>query len=57
MIRIISLLAVPALALFTASCGCQQQVTAPNLPTMPKFKELPSADEIGGSPIEVVPTK
>ena len=56
MTRIISLLAVPALALFTASCGCQQQVTPPDLPSMPKFKELPSADEING-PIEVVPTK
>ena len=56
MIRILSLLAVPALALFTVSCGCPQQVSPPDLPSMPKFKELPSAEEIGG-PVEVVPTK
>ena len=56
MIRIVSLLAVPALAFFTVSCGCPQEVSPPDLPKEPKFKELPSADDIGG-PVEVVPTK
>ncbi|MGA0899335.1 MAG: hypothetical protein ACO3SO_02890 [Luteolibacter sp.] len=57
MIRIASLLAVSAFALFTVSCGCPQQAQPPGLRKMPKFKELPSAQEIGGSPIEVAPTK
>ena len=56
MIRIVSLLAVSAFAFVAVSCGCPQQVSPPDLPREPKFKELPSADEIGG-PVEVVPTK
>lgn len=54
MIRIISLLAVPALAFFTISCGCPPEVKPPSLPKEPKFKELPSAV---GEDIPVVPTK
>jgi len=54
MTRIVSLLAVPALALFTASCGCPQKVQPPSLPNMPKFQELPAAE---GEDIPVVPTK
>ena len=56
MIRIISLLAVPAVAFFAVSCGCPQGVQPPGLRPEPKFKELPSADAIGED-IPVVPTK
>ena len=55
--RIITLLAVPALALFTISCGCPQGISPPELRRMPKFKQLPSADAIGGQKVEVAPTK
>ncbi|MDX1680412.1 MAG: hypothetical protein R3242_06760 [Akkermansiaceae bacterium] len=43
MTRILSLLALPMLATFIASCGCPQGVQPPPLPKEPKFKELPAA--------------
>ncbi len=59
MIRIVSLLAVPALAFFTVSCGCPQEIPAPTLRKMPNFKELPSAVDANPTTddIPVVPTK
>lgn len=56
MIRIASLLAVSALAFFTVSCGCPQEINPPGLRKMPKFKELPSAGSVGDD-IPVAPTK
>lgn len=55
MIRIVSLLAVPAIAFLSASCGCKQSISPPDLRKMPKFKELPAA--VGPEEVEVVPTK
>ena len=57
MIRTISLLAVSATTLFIVSCGCPQEIPAPTLRKMPNFKELPSATDIEGTDIPVVPTK
>lgn len=53
MIRFIPLLAITAIAFFTASCGCKQPVEPPAMRGMPDFKEIPSANEIAGDSEEV----